>query len=96
MSYKHRMLEGPHPLAGILVWLPNDIKFSAIEWIPAPEWKPPSKPAKPGRNRQTPRHGKIHSSLHHQCFRVLNEDGGLCRSQRLAGLLRDLINERVQ
>jgi hypothetical protein len=34
--------------------------------------------------------------LHPQCRRVLNEDGRLGRSQRLAGLLRDLIGERIQ
>ena len=37
MSYKKHMLERPHPLAGILVWIPfSDITFNAIDWIREP------------------------------------------------------------
>ena len=36
MSYKRRMIEGPHPLAGKLIFLPADIQFAAIEWIREP------------------------------------------------------------
>jgi hypothetical protein len=32
MSYKKHMLEGPHPLAGILIFLPADIQFAQIDW----------------------------------------------------------------
>jgi hypothetical protein len=49
MSKRRHMLEGPHPLAGILIFLPADIQFAAIEWIREP------KPAGPGRNVQRPK-----------------------------------------
>jgi hypothetical protein len=44
------MIEGPHPLAGKLIFLPADIQFAAIEWIREP------KPADHDRRKQTQQH----------------------------------------
>jgi hypothetical protein len=47
MSYKRRMLEGPHPLAGKLIFLPADIQFAQIDWhVSATVVRPPESKSK--------------------------------------------------
>jgi hypothetical protein len=55
VSYKRRMIEGPHPLAGKLIFLPADIQFAAIEWIREP------KPADHDRRKQTQQHARTNT-----------------------------------